>query len=253
MTTPTWCWSWPRPRWTTRTRGVTSASRRGARGLSSCSPGRGDTSATETGQSRTLRQRLNVVVVARNATGEEVHEALCGVPRAAPRTMNPASPEPSKRATPSEDAANPDDGGWRESLTTPRPAPGSRISASEHLRAPTGTQEVAHSHDADEDRTGAFHEPEPAKRLDESAKRPVPERAVANPAAVEQLASTSKVSTASRTTNWTVSTSWWWRITTSNFASSRRRFAQRRRAWPLPPEAVAHVRRRTNRAGSCTT
>ena len=142
----------------------------------------------------------NVVVVARNATGEEVHEALCGVlARVAANDANPASPEPSKRATPSEDAANPDDAErWREKFD--HSASGAwfkDLGESEHLtRANSEHRKSRASHDADEDRTGAFHgSPSPRKRLDESSRNDaVPERAVAKSGGrSNEPASTSKV------------------------------------------------------------
>ena len=112
----------------------------------------------------------NVVVVARNATGEEVHEALCGVlAHVAANDANPAAAEPSKQATPSEDVSNPtnDEERWREKFD--HSASGAwfkELGESEHLtRANSEHRKSRASHDADED-PYAFHgSPSPQIRL----------------------------------------------------------------------------------------
>ena len=157
----------------------------------------GQTTNTKPSRHRRYANDSNVVVVARNATGEEVHEALCGVlAHVAANDANPAAAEPSKQATPSEDVSNPtnDEERWREKFD--HSASGAwfkELGESEHLtRANSEHRKSRASHDADED-PYAFHgSPSPQKRLvDESSRNDaIPERTVAKP---EPASTASKV------------------------------------------------------------
>jgi len=146
----------------------------------------------------------NVVVVARNATGEEVHEALCGVlAHVAANDANPEpNPEPTRtlgRATrPSEENSTKDEkfdhsasGSWFKEL-----------GESEHLtRANSEHRKSRASHDErDEDPSHIIvrGSPSPRKRLDESRspEGAVPDGTVAKPSSRSNepaSATTSKV------------------------------------------------------------
>ena len=69
------------------------------------------TSATRHRCVATLPNDSSVVVVARNATGEEVHEALCGVLARVAANDATLRRRAVEHRDPDEDAANPADGG----------------------------------------------------------------------------------------------------------------------------------------------
>lgn len=158
----------------------------------------GQTTNTKPSRHRRYANDSNVVVVARNATGEEVHEALCGVlAHVAANDANPAAAEPSNQATPSEDVSNPANDEERRREKFDHSASGAwfkELGESEHLtRANSEHRKSRASHDADED-PYAFHgSPSPQKRLvDESSQKndAIPERTVAKP---EPASTASKV------------------------------------------------------------